>query len=163
MLNLHIITVGRDKDKWVTGQIEHFRKLIGKYAQLEITTVPEEKYGKGVNIKKILSLEAEKIKAKLDKSDTFKDPIVTEITAAGPFYKAEEYHQQYYKKIICADKRLLGAAFLDTDIDAGVIQYLIRKKIDIGPYKEMLLQTPREVACWLMNEAERKETISKEE
>lgn len=41
---------------------------------------------------------AEKIKAKLDKSDTFKDPIVTEITAAGPFYKAEEYHQQYYQK-----------------------------------------------------------------
>lgn len=24
--------------------------------------------------------------------------IVTEITAAGPFYKAEEYHQDYYKK-----------------------------------------------------------------
>jgi len=28
----------------------------------------------------------------------FKQPIVTEITAAGPFYKAEEYHQDYYLK-----------------------------------------------------------------
>lgn len=68
----------------------------------------------------------------------------------------------YYRKIICKDNRLLGAAFLDTDIDAGVIQYLIRKKTNIGPYKEMLLQKPREVSLWLMNEAEKNETISQE-
>ena len=28
----------------------------------------------------------------------FKQPIATEITLAGPFYKAEEYHQDYYLK-----------------------------------------------------------------
>ncbi len=27
----------------------------------------------------------------------YKDPIVTEITAAGEFYKAEEYHQNYFE------------------------------------------------------------------
>ena len=31
-------------------------------------------------------------------SGRFKEPIVTEITAAGPFYEAEGYHQDYYKK-----------------------------------------------------------------
>jgi methionine-S-sulfoxide reductase len=28
----------------------------------------------------------------------FKDPIVTEITAAGPFYEAEDYHQKYAER-----------------------------------------------------------------
>ncbi|HEY2184141.1 MAG TPA: peptide-methionine (S)-S-oxide reductase MsrA [Xanthobacteraceae bacterium] len=28
----------------------------------------------------------------------FKSPVVTEVTAAGPFYNAEEYHQDYYLK-----------------------------------------------------------------
>jgi peptide-methionine (S)-S-oxide reductase len=28
----------------------------------------------------------------------FKQPVYTEITAAGPFYKAEDYHQDYYLK-----------------------------------------------------------------
>jgi peptide-methionine (S)-S-oxide reductase len=34
----------------------------------------------------------------LRKSKPFKEPIVTEIVAAGPFYRAEEYHQDYYAK-----------------------------------------------------------------
>jgi len=41
---------------------------------------------------------AESARAALERSGTFKDPIVTEITKAGPFYIAEDYHQDYYKK-----------------------------------------------------------------
>ncbi|MDQ7798549.1 MAG: peptide-methionine (S)-S-oxide reductase MsrA [Candidatus Edwardsbacteria bacterium] len=37
-------------------------------------------------------------KEKLDRSDKYSRPIVTEITKAGEFYRAEEYHQQYYRK-----------------------------------------------------------------
>jgi len=37
-------------------------------------------------------------RAALEKSKPFKEPIVTEIVMAGPFYAAEDYHQDYYQK-----------------------------------------------------------------
>lgn len=41
---------------------------------------------------------AEASKEALDKSGRYDKAIVTEITPASTFYKAEEYHQKYYKK-----------------------------------------------------------------
>lgn len=41
---------------------------------------------------------AEKSKQQLDSSGKYDLPIVTEITPAPTFYKAEEYHQKYFKK-----------------------------------------------------------------
>ena len=43
-------------------------------------------------------LLALKSKEALENSKPFKGPIVTEVTEAGEFYPAEEYHQHYYKK-----------------------------------------------------------------
>jgi peptide-methionine (S)-S-oxide reductase len=40
--------------------------------------------------------EAEESKARVQQR--FKEPVVVQVVAAGPFYRAEEYHQDYYKK-----------------------------------------------------------------
>jgi len=42
--------------------------------------------------------EAEASKAALDRSGRFHTPVVTAIQPAAPFYPAEEYHQQFYRK-----------------------------------------------------------------
>jgi len=36
--------------------------------------------------------------AKLEKEHQYKSPITTELAVAGPFYKAEDYHQKYAAK-----------------------------------------------------------------
>jgi peptide methionine sulfoxide reductase msrA/msrB len=41
---------------------------------------------------------AEEVKARVAKSGRWKSPIVTEIADAGPFTRAEEYHQKYLEK-----------------------------------------------------------------
>jgi peptide-methionine (S)-S-oxide reductase len=41
---------------------------------------------------------AREAKASLDKAGVFKRPIVTEICPAPEFYRAEDYHQQYFEK-----------------------------------------------------------------
>lgn len=42
--------------------------------------------------------KANAAKAALEKSGRYSRPIVTEITPASTFYRAEEYHQQYLEK-----------------------------------------------------------------
>ncbi len=52
----------------------------------------------------IFALDGEQLKAAqasmaaLEKSKPFPEPIVTQVALAGPFYAAEDYHQDYYKK-----------------------------------------------------------------
>jgi len=41
---------------------------------------------------------AGKVKAEVDASGKWKNPVVTEIVAAAPFYPAEDYHQKYLVK-----------------------------------------------------------------
>jgi methionine-S-sulfoxide reductase len=41
---------------------------------------------------------AEKVKQSVDKSGKWKKPVVTEITAGGEFWAAEDYHQDYLQK-----------------------------------------------------------------
>ena len=42
--------------------------------------------------------QAETSKEKMQESGRYKNPIVTDVTSAPEFYRAEEYHQQYFEK-----------------------------------------------------------------
>jgi len=83
--------------------------------------------------------------------------------SAGDEVLSESYGEKGYGRLICSNSLLLGATFIDTDVNAGVFQYLIRKRVNVGPHKEVLLRAPREASVWLMQDAERKATISLEE
>ena len=50
--------------------------------------------------------------ARLNKNKPFEPEIVTPIIAATPFYKAEKYHQNYYKKTLSV------ISIIVTDVDA---------------------------------------------
>ncbi|MBI2519635.1 MAG: peptide-methionine (S)-S-oxide reductase MsrA [Bdellovibrio sp.] len=41
---------------------------------------------------------AEEVKNEVEQSGKWKKPIMTDIVPAGPFYKAEDYHQDYLQK-----------------------------------------------------------------
>ena len=45
-------------------------------------------------------MKAEQSKSQMNQSKRFKAPIVTPVRAAGPFYAAEQYHQDFYKNSI---------------------------------------------------------------
>ncbi len=57
---------------------------------------------------------AEQYKKQLDASHVYKNPIVTEITPFTVFYKAEDYHQDYYA----------------LNPNQGYCQYVIRPKVE---------------------------------
>jgi len=65
MLSLHIISIGRNKDRWISDGSDHFIKLLSRYARTEQTFLPEEKYGKATDIKKALKRESQTIETRL--------------------------------------------------------------------------------------------------
>ena len=83
-----------------------YEQLLGYYWQV---TDPTDAMGqfqdRGDNYRPVIfynspaqKAAAEKSKAELAASGCFDQPIVTKIEKAGPFYVAEDYHQEFYKK-----------------------------------------------------------------
>jgi len=71
---------------------------------------------------------AEKYKAELNSSGAWPNPIVTEISPAGAFYVAENYHQDYYSH----------------NSHAPYCQFVIKPKLDKfhKVFKDMLVTNP---------------------
>lgn len=64
MLKVEIIVVGKVKSDWLKTGIDHYRKLVSKYADVKVTSVKE---GDNAHLPedRIVAFESEKIAAKL--------------------------------------------------------------------------------------------------
>jgi len=62
-----------------------------------------------------------------------------------------------FTKLVFDGDRLVGAMFLNVDVDPGVILYLIQRKVVIGAHKDVLFEQPKEISRWLMLETEQRE------
>jgi peptide-methionine (S)-S-oxide reductase len=86
--------------------IVSYEELLQAFWQMHDPTTPDRQgFDFGTQYRSVIFCDdenqraaAEASKKRLDESGQFGDPIVTEITPAGPFYRAEEYHQRYLEK-----------------------------------------------------------------
>ncbi len=83
-----------------------YERLLGAFFQMhDPTTVNRQGPDVGTQYRSVIFYHspeqkkmAEEYRDKLEESGRFSRPIVTKIIPASTFWKAEEYHQQYYEK-----------------------------------------------------------------
>ncbi len=88
------------------SEVIPYRKLLDVFwQQIDPTDAGGQFYDRGSSYRTAIfyyhesqRIEAEASKQELEQSGRFTEPIVTRIVPATPFYRAEEYHQDYYKK-----------------------------------------------------------------
>ncbi len=88
---------------------------------------------------------AEKSKDVLEKSGKFDAPVVTEITPFGEFYRAEDYHQDYYKNFSNDYKKYKKGSGRDRFLDIAWGNAKSYKKLPENELKEKLTPLQYEV------------------
>jgi len=96
------------------------------------TTLNRQGADEGTSYRSIILYRDEKQKLEAEKSklaaqDNFKHPIVTEIVPLKKFYKAEDYHQQYF----------------DSNSSAPYFQLFIAPKLEKLEGKKVIQETPQ--------------------
>jgi len=61
LLNIRIISIGRDKDEWITSGCEHYRKLLSRYARIEFDYLSSPKGSASLSANEIKAAEATKL------------------------------------------------------------------------------------------------------
>ncbi|MGO3529004.1 MAG: peptide-methionine (S)-S-oxide reductase MsrA [Leuconostoc mesenteroides] len=91
---------------WFDSEKISYRELVEIYwEQTDPTDAMGQFQDRGDNYRPVIFVNspeqreiAEESRATLAASNRFDEPIVTKIEDAKPFYEAEEYHQDFYKK-----------------------------------------------------------------
>ena len=88
MLKIRIITIGKDKDSWVTAGCAHYLTLLKKHAEVRIVTVPVAKATPSLSAQEIRAREAELLKKHLGKG------LTIALTDAGKKFDSHAFAQQ---------------------------------------------------------------------
>lgn len=70
MLRIRVLAIGDDKDPWVTQGIQHYSKLLSKYAALEIIPLPSPKASSSLSPDEVKNQEASLLREKSGKGMT---------------------------------------------------------------------------------------------
>jgi 23S rRNA (pseudouridine1915-N3)-methyltransferase len=65
VLKVDIVVLGKDKDTWVSSAVAHYRKLLSRYATLELITVPSPRLSASLSPPEIQKAEATAIEKHL--------------------------------------------------------------------------------------------------
>jgi peptide-methionine (S)-S-oxide reductase len=112
-----------------------YAKLLEVFWQAhDPTTLNRQGADEGTSYRSIILYRDEKQqllaeKSKIAAQENFRNPIVTEIVPLKKFYKAEDYHQQYY----------------DNNSSQGYCQVVIAPKLEKLEKKKVIQETPQTV------------------
>ena len=65
MLNVRIISIGKDKERWISDGCDHYLKLLSRYARVELLFLPSLKLTSSLSPDEIKAKEGEKIERAL--------------------------------------------------------------------------------------------------
>ncbi|MBW2029206.1 MAG: FAD-dependent oxidoreductase [Deltaproteobacteria bacterium] len=62
-----------------------------------------------------------------------------------------------FKRLVFQDERLIGALFVNEEVDPGIIRYLIEKRIPLKEHKALLLEKTKDACRWLRLREDRRQ------
>ncbi|HOD66729.1 MAG TPA: 23S rRNA (pseudouridine(1915)-N(3))-methyltransferase RlmH [candidate division Zixibacteria bacterium] len=65
MLNITVLAVGRDKDRWVSEAVAHYEKLLARWCRLAWRIVPSPKHSAALSPEEIRRAESARLRAAL--------------------------------------------------------------------------------------------------
>jgi hypothetical protein len=57
--------------------------------------------------------------------------------------KQKDDSKKRFKKLVLDGNKLVGGMFLNEDVDPGIVNYVIKRQIDMSPHKEALFERTR--------------------
>lgn len=88
MLKVQIVAFGKNKDDWVKEGIEHYLKLLGRFAQVSIRIIPNLNKSKNLSPGEIKKLEAVEILKTID------DHYLVALSDSGKSYDSIDFSKK---------------------------------------------------------------------